>query len=105
MSTPILIVGPENDLHGKIVGERLKRLGGHPEFWSTTFFPWIQRASWTPGYPMKGGRGAPRALDAYHKIWWRRFKRPTVLPIIEDSHVKSYCATEAESMLRGLFSL
>ena len=105
MAVPILIIGPENDLHGKIVARRLEQLGARPEFWSTTLFPWVQRASWTPGDSMKGRYGAPPDLSAYHKVWWRRYKRPTASPSIEDSHVKAYCASEAEMMLRALFSL
>jgi glutathione synthase/RimK-type ligase-like ATP-grasp enzyme len=104
--TDVLIIAPEGDLHAEVVAERLRQSGDDALVWNTTWFPWRQSLSWSPGAgaSLRGDRAEAVNLGGFSVIWWRRFCRPTLDPRITDPGVKRFCSTEALELLRGVFT-
>lgn len=98
----ILIVAPRDDLHARVVQERVLDMGVPCQIWNTTWFPWRQSLTWTPRREPSCAGEASFDFSEVGCTWWRRYRRPTVSPLLSDAHVKRFCAGEASEMLQGL---
>ena len=100
----ILIIAPEDDFHAIVVSERLQDLGHECQIWNTTWFPWKDRISWTPGQHATCKGFDTISFKDVSRIWWRRYRYPTPSPQLTDPHVKRFCDSEAHAFLHGLLS-
>ena len=98
-------MAPESDFHAAIVAERVRERGHTATLFNTTWFPWPGHFSWTPESSLTGhGMGEERlCLQLVDRVWWRRFKKPTLHPSVTDDNVKDFCDKEALYMMRSPF--
>jgi hypothetical protein len=100
----VLIVAPEDDLHALVVRERLRGLNIDAFIFNSTWFPWISKITFKDDLDFIMESGDTRIESSSIKsIWWRRFRNPTLNPILVDNNVKQFCIGEALGLIRGLF--
>jgi glutathione synthase/RimK-type ligase-like ATP-grasp enzyme len=103
----ILIVSPEGDFHASVVSARLQDCGHNVTIFNATWFPGSARMSWRPNASLYGQLFNSENFDlsSFDRVWWRRFRKPTLDPRITDENVKQFCQYESLYLMRSAFLL
>ncbi|MFX0066232.1 MAG: RimK family alpha-L-glutamate ligase [Candidatus Hermodarchaeota archaeon] len=98
----ILIIAPEDDIHALVVGEWIRKAGKEFYIWNSTWFPWKHRISWSSSETTLHVGNMTFDISKLSTIWWRRFRKPTVSPVITDTLVKQFCRSEATALIKSI---